>query len=141
MDEAKTRILLYTVAETCRANQERYRAAAEEVSDSDLRYLFASYASQRARFVEELWRTLGEPPIDANPEESPVARETRRSGNRILTECAAAEREMLRQYEEVLPLDLTDAMRELLERQRAESRTACARLAQLRELARPTPGT
>jgi len=128
----------------CRQGQEGYRIASKEIQDTDLKYLFSSYALQRAKFALELEEALAEltaafpgggESIPSRPgwfELKDILAE--RDDRDILRGCLQGEEEVLRLYQEAEGLDDGNGIRDLIVRQKAEVEAAFCRLSALRFL-------
>lgn len=131
----------------CRRGQQGYSIASRDAEDADLRYLFSSYALQRAKFIVELEEALSGAGIlvGAQPaapvagegwfgREEPLAEWEDRD---ILLICLRGEEEVLQLYLEAEQVDGMDQIRGLVSRQRADLEVALCRLGALRLLSEP----
>jgi uncharacterized protein (TIGR02284 family) len=120
--------VLNDLIQTCRDGEEGFRTAADGVDDANLKRLFASYAQQRAGFIQELQREvrqLGGDPEDSGHAAGAVHRGwinikaavTGKDEGAIISECERGEDVAKRNYQHALEQTLPSDVRLLIERQ------------------------
>jgi uncharacterized protein (TIGR02284 family) len=121
---------------TCKDGESGFRAAAEAVSDSNLRHLFESYAQQRAEFAAELQRELrrlaDDEPADSGHASAALHRGwidvkatlTGRDEAAIIAECERGEDVAVQAFRKALDSELPSEIRVLVERQFLEVKDA-----------------
>jgi len=120
---------------TCKDGENGFRAAAEAVSDSNLRHLFESYAQQRAEFAAELQREvrrLADEPADSGHASAAMHRGwmdvkatlTGRDDPAIIAECERGEDVAVKAFRKALDAELPSEIQVLVERQFLEVKDA-----------------
>jgi uncharacterized protein (TIGR02284 family) len=128
MDRNKTIDVLNGLIETCRDGQEGFQEASDNVSNIELKRIFADASLERARFVGELQqevRALGGDPEDAGSTAGALHRAwidikgslTGRDDQSILNECERGEDSAVAQYRDALKADLPSNLRPIVEQQ------------------------
>ena len=133
---------LNNLIETCKDAQEGFRQAAEGVKNSELKTLFHAYSTQRAQFAGELQNEVRR--LGGDPEKSSStlgalhrgwinlkAAVTGEDEGAIISECERGEDAAVRNYEDAIKSELPGNVRELVERQFAEVKTAHDRIRSL----------
>jgi uncharacterized protein (TIGR02284 family) len=133
VDETGT--ALNDLIQTCKDGENGFRAAAENVDDSNLRHLLESYAQQRAEFAAELQlevRRLAQDPADRGHATAALHRTwmdikaglTGQDEAAIISECERGEDAAVSQYQKALVSGLPSDLRLLIERQLHEVQQA-----------------
>ena len=134
--------ILNGLIETCMERQDGFRAAAEDIPNSEVRRLFNIFSQQRAQFVTELQaevRRLGGSPVDRRAETRASARvmfsfKSSRStteiadGTVILEECQQAEEGAVNSYQEALKADMPLDVQYVVKRQYMDIKDAFDRM-------------
>ena len=126
---------LNDLIKACKDGENGFRAAAEIVSDSNLRHLFESYAQQRAEFAAELQREvrrLADDPAESEHASAALHRGwmdvkatlTGRDEAAIIAECERGEDAAVKAFRKGLDSDLPSGIRVLVERQFLEIKDA-----------------
>ena len=126
---------LNELVKACKDGDNGFRAAAEAVSDSNLRHLFESYAQQRAEFASELQREvrrLADEPADRGHASAALHRGwmdvkatlTGRDEAAIIAECERGEDAAVKVFRKALEAELPSEIRVLVERQFLEVKDA-----------------
>ena len=134
--------------ETLKDGEKGFKQASDAVKDPQLKSLFQQYSQQRNRFATELQaeaRSLGE----TDPEKSSSAagamhrawidlKSALTSGDdkAILNECERGEDSAVHEYEEAMEDGLTGTVRQIVERQFTEIKSAHDRVRNLRDAAK-----
>ena len=125
--------------ETCRDGQNGYRAAADGVTNGELKELFLEYSRQRANFVGELQdevRRLGGDPTSTGSLAATLHRGwidiksaiTGEDEGAVIGECQRGEESAVETYREALGTDLPANVRSIVERQFAQVKSARDRI-------------
>jgi uncharacterized protein (TIGR02284 family) len=128
--------VLNNLIETCKDEQESFRAAAEDVNDPELRSLFNEFSRRREEFAEELRNcasTVGDFPRGALDTMGVLHRSwihfrialARGDQHAILEECERGEDGALDEYRRALARELPEPVASIVERQYHELQTAC----------------
>jgi len=131
MDRNKTIDALNNLIETCRDGQEGFQEASDNITNIELKRLFADALLERARFAGELQqevRSLGGDPDDAGSIAGTLHRVwidikgtfTGKDDQSILSECERGEDSAVGQYRDALKADLPANVLAVVERQFAE---------------------
>ena len=126
---------LNDLIETCRDGQNGFQAAAEGVSNGELKTLFLEYSRQRASFVGELQdevRRLGGDPQRTGSLAASLHRGwidiksavTGEDESAVISECERGEEAAVENYREALGADLPTNVRAIVERQFSQIRAA-----------------
>ena len=137
--ERTSRVVLNDLIETCRDGERGFRNAAGLVTAPTLKALFLELAAQRARFAEELLpyaQRLGGAATSEGTTAASVHRRwmdvksalTSHDDHSIVTEVLRGDGLTLRTYGEAVGGFLPATVREVVERQEAEIRTAHERI-------------
>ncbi|HJT44639.1 MAG TPA: PA2169 family four-helix-bundle protein [Chthoniobacterales bacterium] len=134
--------------ETLKDGEKGFKQASDAVKDPQLKSLFQQYSQQRNRFATELQaeaRSLGE----TDPEKSSSAagamhrawidlKSALTSGDdkAILNECERGEDSAVHEYKEAMEDGLTGTVRQIVERQFTEIKSAHDRVRNLRDAAK-----
>jgi len=134
--------------ETLKDGEKGFKEASDAVKDPQLKSLFQQYSQQRHRFATELQaeaRSLGE----TDPEKSSSAagamhrawidlKSALTSGDdkAILNECERGEDSAVHEYEDAVEDGLTGTVRQIVERQFTEIKSAHDRVKNLRDAAK-----
>ena len=134
--------VLNELIETCRDGEAGYKKAAEDVQEGSLKTLFAGYASQRAKFAEELTTAVaaqGGKPAESGHAAGSLHRgwmEIKEAiGNKdkaIIDECEAGEDRAMKAYREAFDKNLPGAAGDLVSRQFAGIQEAHGKLRTLK---------
>ena len=119
---------LNQLVQTCKDGEKGFEAAAEAVSDPNLRHLFESYSQQRSEFAAELQleiKRLGKEPAEEGHLAATVHRGwmdlkatvTGRDEGAIIAECERGEDVAVKAYQQALAAPLSAELRALVERQ------------------------
>ena len=133
---------LNDLIETCRDGQKGYQAAADGVTNGELKSLFLEYSRQRASFVGELQdevRRLGGDPQQTGSIAATLHRGwidiksavTGEDEGAVISECERGEESAVENYREALDADLPTNVRAIVERQFSKIKSARDRIAAL----------
>ena len=133
---------LNDLIETCRDGQKGYQAAADGVTNGELKSLFLEYSRQRASFVGELQdevRRLGGDPQQTGSIAATLHRGwidiksavTGEDEGAVISECERGEESAVENYREALGADLPTNVRAIVERQFSQIKSARDRIAAL----------
>jgi uncharacterized protein (TIGR02284 family) len=131
--------MLNDLIATCRESRELYRAAAENISNSEFRRLFNIFSQQRAQFISELQaevhRLGGElSGPDIHPETlssnwwNRKSRFYRADEVSIISDCQDAEESAVNHYQEALKADLPLDVQYVIKRQYMDIKDAYDRI-------------
>ena len=134
-----------SLIETLKDGQEGFKQAAEAVKDPSLKSLFNEFAQQRAQFATELQSeaaSLGEfEPEDSSSASGAMHRAwiniksavTSGDDHAILAECERGEDSAVSEYQEAMEEDITSPVRDVIERQYRDVKSAHDRIKMLRD--------
>ena len=136
--------VLNNLIETCRDGQNGFQAAAEGITQTEVKKLFAQYAQQRAQFVGELQgmvRTLGGDPENTGSIAAALHRGwinikavvTGKDEHNILEECERGEDSAKKNYEDALKENLPGDVVTSIRHQYEAVREAHDRIRSLRD--------
>jgi uncharacterized protein (TIGR02284 family) len=125
---AETASTLNQLIQTCKDGEKGFQAAAEAVSDPNLRHLFESYSQQRSEFAAELdleVRRLAKDPVQEGHTAAALHRGwidlkaaiTARDEGTIIAECERGEDVAVKAYHQALEAPLSPDIRGIVERQ------------------------
>jgi hypothetical protein len=130
--------LMHELISSCRHAQERFRCAAETVTNEEWRRLFSIYAQQRTRFAEELRQHLPAQDGDDFSSGADATGYARPEWDDVLQECLDADQKSLETYSRALAARsmptkahfLVSAQFSLLQRVHERVRGLCAEKAE-----------
>jgi uncharacterized protein (TIGR02284 family) len=122
--------VLNGLVQSCRVGESGFKRAAEGVKDRELRVLLITYSEQRAQFVPELEEQIRRLGLDPGESDKVAvaahqgwldleAVATDEDENALITQCQNGEKAILQEYEMALRQPLPDAVRALVEKQKA----------------------
>jgi len=137
--------VLNRLIQTCKDGENGFRTAAGGVKTPELKHLFESYSSERARFASELQaevQRLGSKPQDSGSVAGVLHRGwinikamvTGQHEAAIITECVGGEDAAMKTYEEASQSGLPEAIQSVVARQLDQVREAHARVRALQEV-------
>src|SRR3982751_1073233 len=136
---------LNSLIETLKDGQEGFRQASEAVKDGSLKSLFNEFSLQRAKFAGELQSevvNLGEPDPEKDSSTSGAMHRawiniksavTSGDDHAILAECERGEDSAVNEYQEAMEEEITSPIRDVIERQYREVKSAHDRIKSLRD--------
>ncbi len=136
--------ILNNLIETCRDGQNGFQAAAEGITQTDVKKLFAQYSQQRAQFVGELQgmvRQLGGDPENTGSVAAALHRGwiniksvvTGKDEHNILEECERGEDSAKKNYEDALKENIPAHISNLISQQYDTIRETHDRIRSLRD--------
>jgi uncharacterized protein (TIGR02284 family) len=120
--------ILNDLIQTCKAGQDGFRTAAENIPNSEFRRFFNIFSQQRAQFVSELQaevRRLGGEPVDRGTVTGALhhgvinfrSALSRRDEASIIAECQRGEEAAVSSYQEALKADMPLDVQYVVKRQ------------------------
>jgi uncharacterized protein (TIGR02284 family) len=137
MNNHEVILIITDLVETCTDGQECFRNAAEKISNSEFRRLFAIFAQQRAQFVSELQAEVHRLGGDADKptKHGPLHRTwinlksaVPRDEASIIAECQREEEAAVNDYQEALKSDLPLDIQYVVKRQYMDIKDAYDRI-------------
>lgn len=134
-----------SLIETLKDGQEGFKQAAEAVKDTSLKSLFNEFSLQRAKFAGELQSeavSLGEPDPEKDSSTSGALHRawiniksaiTSGDDHAILAECERGEDSAVNEYKEAMEEEISAPVRDVIERQYREVKSAHDRIKSLRD--------
>jgi uncharacterized protein (TIGR02284 family) len=148
-DTSEIRSTLNDLIESCKDGEEGFRSSSEKLKDPELRTLFLTYASQRARFASELQGEvagIGGEPATSGSATGALHRGwmglksalTSQGDHAILVEAERGEDAAVQNYRDALSKDLPLDIHKIIDRQYREIQQVHNTVRSLRDNARAT---